>query len=134
MWVLALQGEVYASCHSAHWWRGVTQGERLESPGRRPKHPRAPPFSKALPHKRFNWQKAEVCFSGTLPAGSINILIRESQKLLNSLQAENLKSERGLSRAHPGSVYKSTLFQLPRLPLQWKSKRRLVETPGYGIP
>lgn len=54
-------------------------------------------------HKCFNSKETLMCFSGILPVWPINILIRKSQKLLNSLQAESLKSKRGLSSAHSSS-------------------------------
>lgn len=40
-----------------------------------------------------------MCFCGLLPARHINILIRRSQKLFNSLQAESLNTKKGLSNA-----------------------------------
>lgn len=58
-----------------------------------------------------------MCFCGILPAQSINILIRKSPKLFNSLQAEGLKTKRELSNVQPSSGYKRALFQLIQLSL-----------------
>lgn len=38
-----------------------------------------------------------MCVCGLLPAPHINVLIRKSQKLFNSLQAESLNTKKGLS-------------------------------------
>lgn len=44
-----------------------------------------------------------MCSCGILPARPINILIRKTQKLFNSLQAKSLKTRRGLSNAQPST-------------------------------
>lgn len=44
-----------------------------------------------------------MCFCGILPAQSINILIRKSPKLFNSLQAAGLRTKRKLSNVQSSS-------------------------------
>lgn len=90
-----------------------------------PRHYHSLPFRRMPLYKCFNSKETLMRFCGTLPVWPINILIRKSQKLFNSLQAESLKSKRGLSNAHSSSgVQKGTVPVNTAAPVMEKEQRR----------